>query len=383
MAEKEELADELAALISKIQRDCGKEKHVFRGMNISKDEDGRPIQVSSHIYRRYKKELIFKANFQPVDIERDIVERARTHFSPSVSNAEILTDLRHFGADTTLIDFSYSLSVALFFACNGEPNKDGLLIAFQVDDRDVLADIDYDERNTEIALLRSARTELSRARAEFQSSIFVHAPKGNIPKGCYKPFRVSKRLKETCLKYLRKFHNIHEATIFNDLIGFISNGENLQTATVHFYLGLKAQKRDDNAIAVKHYNKAIEMRPGFTMAYHNRGYAKAKLGHYKDAITDYNEAIRLNPVYALFYYNRGRSEGGLGLFKKAIASYNNATILKSDYTKAYIRKGVMKAKIGKKGKARADLMRAIELAIKQDNRALNQMAQRELRQLND
>jgi len=226
MAEKENLDEEVQALISEIQEACRDGQYVFRGINISKDKDERPVQVSSHIYRRYEQELIFRANFQPVDIEEDIVERARAHFSPSVSNAEILTDLRHFGADTTLIDFSYNLFVALFFACNGEFDKDGVLIAFPTDDRDPLADISYGERKTEIALLRPARTELSRARAEFQSSIFVHAPEGNIPEGRYRPFSVGKRLKETCLKFLRDFHNIHQRTVFNDLIGFIDNREN-------------------------------------------------------------------------------------------------------------------------------------------------------------
>ena len=61
-------------------------------------------------------------------MEKNIVEKARTLFPPSTSNIEILTDLRHYGGDVTLIDFSYNLYVALFFACNGNFDRDGELV---------------------------------------------------------------------------------------------------------------------------------------------------------------------------------------------------------------------------------------------------------------
>ena len=66
----------------------------------------------------------FNSHYQPVHIEEEIVERAKkARFTPQTANAEVLTELRHFGADTTLIDFSRNLLIALFFACNGEHDK--------------------------------------------------------------------------------------------------------------------------------------------------------------------------------------------------------------------------------------------------------------------
>ncbi len=40
-------------------------------------------------------------------------------------------------------------------------------------------------------------------------------------------------------------------------------------------------------------------------SYHNRGYAKVKLGKYEDAIEDYDQSIKLDPKNLAIYHNRG------------------------------------------------------------------------------
>ena len=110
-------------LLSEIEEICGDGLHVFRG------ENNIYANVSSSIFRKYSK-LFSKSNdFIPLDVEKEIVEKARIlHFSENVPVDEILTDIRHFGGDTTLIDFSRSLLIALFFGCNGRFDDDGRVI---------------------------------------------------------------------------------------------------------------------------------------------------------------------------------------------------------------------------------------------------------------
>ena len=291
------------ALIASIQAYCEGRRVIFRGTSRQYPE------VSSGLYRKYRKEdpPIFNEHFQPVDIEKEIVENVRGYFSTAASNVECLTDLRHFGADTTLIDFSRSLFVALFFACDGDPEEDGHLIAFDADTVNNVKDIDYGGAGKgEITILEPARTAQSRARIEFQCSVFVHVPGGVIPSERCEFFCVPKDMKEECRKYLRDFCQIRDATIYNDLMGFIDNEENFKTASVEFYRGVAAENPEE---AVKYYNEAIDLRPDKVETYNNRGNARRNLGDHEGAIADYDRVVELRPDFAKAYNNRGGHEG--------------------------------------------------------------------------
>jgi len=294
-------------LVAHIQAQCRDGgPYVFRGTNRRFDK------VSSGLFRK-KPRHIFKDPRLLVAIEERIVDDARAHFPSGAANVDILTDLRHFGSkDTTLIDFSHNLLVALFFACNGEVEQNGTLIALPTGGAPPFPDIDYATRGTEIALLRPARTPLSRSRVEFQSSIFVHAPQGYIPKdSSYKSFCIPSTSKNACLDYLRDFHNIYDDTIYNDLIGFIDNKRNFEKAEASFDLGLEAQQAGKYHVAIKHYNETIRLKHDFAEAYNNRGNARVDLHHYKKAIFDYDEAIRFEPYYIMAYSNRGTAKAAL------------------------------------------------------------------------
>ena len=51
----------------------------------------------------------------------------------------------------------------------------------------------------------------------------------------------------------------------------------------------------NNQLALKDYDKAIELQPDFYDAYNNRGVVKSDLGDYADAISDYDKVIELSP----------------------------------------------------------------------------------------
>jgi len=336
-------------LVAHIQEECQDGgPYVFRGINceLKRLPDGKknPQRVNSGLFREYKNENIFNPHFQPVDIEREIVDRARAHVPSGTTNVDILTDLRHFGADTTLIDFSHNLFVALYIACAGEVEQTGTLIALPTGGVTNLADIDYATRGKEIALLRPARTPLSRARVEFQSSIFVHTPQGWIPEDTdYKSFCIPSMLKNTCLRYLHDFHNIRQGTIYNDLIGFIQNEENFKTAELFFYRGRAAQRIGDHHAAIEYYNEAVRLNPGHASSYNNRGISNKYLERFKEAIADYGKAIDLEPDFVEAYSNRSKEMMRVGRHKEAIADCDRAIDLNPKLAEAYCDRGTAKA----------------------------------------
>ena len=44
---------------------------------------------------------------------------------------KFLTELQHYGGHTNLIDFTTDNHIALFFACDGSPDKDGRIILLE------------------------------------------------------------------------------------------------------------------------------------------------------------------------------------------------------------------------------------------------------------
>lgn len=363
MTENKERPETPQELISRIQDACREGgPYVFRGINcISKGVRGDFDKVNSNIYRKAEYQEMLDKHFHPVDIEKEIVTSVNMNFSSYSTTVEILTDLRHFASETTLIDFSRSLFVALFFACNGESEEDGELIALRTKGITELVNIFYPIDDMKTSLLRPARTQLSRSRVEFQSSIFVHAPKGYIEKTLYDTFIVPIERKKEILEYLKELHNISENTIYNDLFGFIKNIENIKTPSLSFLRGVAAQEKKRHREASDHYSDAILLKPNYTNAYHNRGVAKSHLGLLREAITDYDKTISLKPNYAMAYCNRGITKLELGQREKAIADLSEAIRLDRDYVHSYVGRGDAQSELGHHEKAVPDYNEAIRL----------------------
>ena len=351
------------ALLEEITRACEGKNYIFRGETSLYE-----TPVSSTIYRKYgveEENNLFNSHYQPVHIEEEIVGRAKeAQFTPQTTNAEVLTELRHFGADTTLIDFSRNLLIALFFACNGEHDKDGRVYALNTSGIPRLKEIDYNNRksNLDIALLNPIRTPLSQARTQAQSSVFVHAPQGRVVKDdgllC---FPVRKLLRAECLEYLRQFHAISVDTIYNDLIGFIANERNFDSAQHFFYSGNAKAELGQCKEAIKDYNNAIKLNPDAAATWINRGNAKTRLDHHEDAIKDYNQAIELNPNYPYAWSNRGVAKHYLSQHEEAIKDYNKAIELNPNDPDAWNNRGNAKRGLGQYEKAIKDYNKAIEL----------------------
>ena len=355
MQEIKEVAD-----IDKILRHCAAGNYIFRGTTkvYSNKTDG----INSSLYRwAEKQEGLLNEHFSLLDMEKEIVEKANRYFSPDTSNIEILTDLRHYGGNVTLIDFSRNLYVALFFACNGKFEDDGELVILEADKVKRIERIDYNAREAQTGVIDPANTQVSQRRIIAQSSVFVIDPNGYIDKKKYKIFKIKNEVKKEIIDYLRKFHNIDAHAIYNDLIGFIANEENYTSAQVAFFMGLGKQNEQKHKEAIEHYNKAIEINPQFTETYYNRGVVKSVLGKHEEAIEDYSKAIKINPQFAEAYYNRGATKSALGQNQEAIEDYSKAIEINPQFAEAYYNRGNAKSALGQNQEAIEDYSKVIEI----------------------
>lgn len=298
-----------AQFLSQIDDICCKESHVFRGENLAYE------YVSSSIFRKYRNIFDKSDEFIPLDVEREVVERARVlQFSRNTTVPEILTDIRHFGGDTTLIDFTRSLPVALFFGSNGRFDENGRIIAvptkripnafndelydsqlamnedIKQNQQDAMEDPRKALREAEksLSFLNPVKTLNSKTRAEFQSSIFIHAPRGYIDEAesGYISIVIPNKMKLACLEHLDRSHNIRHDTIYNDLIGYIENERNWEKSARWYYAGLSRMRSKKYQRAVKCFDKSIMHNPKIATVWANRARANILLEKYDEANDD-------------------------------------------------------------------------------------------------
>ena len=111
-------------------------------------------------------------------------------------------------------------------------------------------------------------------------------------------------------------------------------------------------------LALRDYNKAIELKPDFATAYSNRGAARIYLGRYDLAYKDLSKAISLEPESVYAYFNRG-------------LAYFNQCLERKNYENIKY--------------ANEDFQEALKLAEQQDprNRELESNMKRQIRELNE
>lgn len=135
--------------------------------------------------------------------------------------------------------------------------------------------------------------------------------------------------------------------------------------------GLAKYNLDDYQGAIADYNKAISLKSDIGEVYFNRGLARGKLEDYQGALVDFTKANKLKPDNAEIYYNRGLTKGKLQDFQGALADFTKTIKLMPDAEEAYYNRGIAYLGLGLKSKARADLMRAIELGYRVPQVALD------------
>ena len=178
------------------------------GNFIYRGEPQHYEEVSSSLWRECRK-VLETEEFDIEAIQKRMLEASKD-YTHEEDDFEILTELQHYGGHTNLIDFTTDNHIALFFACDGSPDKPSRIILFQ-----------RTEEINEEYKIREPQNPRNRVIA--QKSIFVQPPKGFLDSKKYEVIDIPQSLKEPMLDHLQKQHGISTQTVYNDLHGFIRN----------------------------------------------------------------------------------------------------------------------------------------------------------------
>lgn len=92
-----------------------------------------------------------------------------------------------------------------------------------------------------------------------------------------------------------------------------------------YHKAMYCQENELTAEALQLYDKTLEQKPDFELAYFNKGYIYlVHLEKFDMAVQMFDEAIRINPRYYNAYHNRGLAYESMGDYKSARRDYKKA-----------------------------------------------------------
>ena len=290
-------------------------------------------KVSSTLYREY-------AHIGAESLDLEVIQGKMLNeakkLTYEIDDSEILIEIQHHGGRTNLIDFTTDYLIALFFACDGTPDKDSRVIL----------------QKTETIKDIIKRPRKPRHRIKAQKTVFVIPPNGFIEPDKDDIVTIPAPLKQPLLQYLRQHYDISTETIYNDLYSFIKNQDIHRSAYVAFYSGLTFQNTGDDAEtpeetqaayqkAIAYYTEALEQKPDLLEAYVNRGIIYNDIDKVDEALKNYNIAIQLSPNHTEAYYNRGFAYLDKADLDSAIADFTKIIELEPEQAGAYYFRGIL------------------------------------------
>jgi len=134
-----------------------------------------------------------------------------------------------------------------------------------------------------------------------------------------------------------------------------------QKVRPHNNLGnaLKHQGKIEEAIV--HFNKALQINPGYSKAHNNLGTALASQGKTDEAIKHFGIALYINPNYAAAHSNIGVALAGRNKIEKAIVHFRAALRLKPNKANVHSNLGAALVRQGKLQEALEHLHIALRL----------------------
>ena len=320
----------------------------------------------SYKYLEYHSELLRRARTSGFDMEGD----------RKISTLSLLGKLRHFGAATGLLDFTWSPLAALWFASE-DTSCDGKLfvladntirtnwIAGEEESYDLKTIFSReDSSDQDLLLWEPLLTGDAMLRILRQRSVFITGrpliPRDQmISEGQMKEINISKEEKKLIREQL-KILDITQPTLFPDIYGFcetegvskaLSAGARQMSPEDCIIRARDHYRRGEYEEAIEFYTKYIKFKRDIYETYFLRGNAKSELRRYKEAISDYSLAISNYEevpapfedkfLLSLVHYNRGNSWMCEGDYEKAAEDYTHAIDLSSgpEFSAAFFNRG--------------------------------------------
>jgi tetratricopeptide (TPR) repeat protein len=141
--------------------------------------------------------------------------------------------------------------------------------------------------------------------------------------------------------------------------------DNMNEINRYFSIAYIAVESGNNADAVKYYTRIIETEPDqltLKVVLNNRGIAYQNLGRADLALKDYQRVINMDPSHPQSYGNRGNVYDEIGDYSKAIEDYSTAIRLKGDYADAYFNRASTYMKLKKYSEAITDFKKLLEIS---------------------
>ena len=129
----------------------------------------------------------------------------------------------------------------------------------------------------------------------------------------------------------------------------------------HYFRGLTEISDGLDGKALNDMNKAIELKTGFALAYHERAGIKRRMSDLQGAHFDYRTAIEYDPGFALAYNNLGSIKILLGDYEGAVEQYNKSLELDPKMVLAMNNRGYANYFLGNMDAALDDFDTAINL----------------------
>ena len=320
------------------------------------------------VFISYHKDILMKARREGFGVEH----------GQELSDLQLLAELRHFGAPTGLLDFTWNPLVAMWFASE-EYKKDGKLMdgklfSINTNNPGSVYRILGDKENQDISKLFSSQFKTvapvsiweptlrstARYRMLVMSSVFVIGPQTFEFYGDDNDIVSVVTIKAKDKNDLRKelnCLNINEENLFRDIFGFAQtrttkskdteqSTENGHTDDNKFNQGITYYQQDDFHSAICIFDSLIKsslIKSNRKKAeYHlYSGITNIRIKNYIQAVKNFDEYFRLEDDSYLAYYFRGVAKSGLGEIEEAIKDYNSAINIQPNYAMTYFDRGFL------------------------------------------
>ncbi|WP_163786136.1 tetratricopeptide repeat protein [Myxococcus vastator] len=113
--------------------------------------------------------------------------------------------------------------------------------------------------------------------------------------------------------------------------------------------------------AIEHYSAAIQMDPGYSEYFNERGCLLMRNGRGEEALADFHQAIELSPPYAEVHINRGQCLRAMGRMEEAVADFSTALDLEPSRLLALLGRAQSHEELGRTEEALADYSAALAL----------------------
>jgi protein O-mannosyl-transferase len=137
-----------------------------------------------------------------------------------------------------------------------------------------------------------------------------------------------------------------EVALWTDTVGKVPDNPR-----AHYNLGVALDQAQAVPEALRHYEEAIRLKPGYVEAHNNLADDLQRVGRLPEALAQIREAVRLKPEDAGAQYNLGNALYASGQPAAAIESYRAALRLRPNYPEAGTNLGVAFFALGRTAEA--------------------------------